>query len=273
MQEILTGPFAQSSVAPFGVALIVAAALYPLRMSSLAAAAGFLATVWLVGNFALSPLTASRKIVMVAAASPLLGLLADFAFKPTRVTAPVLGVLVGAASLWVFWPVLAQKPSAEIALWSAGVFAFTSITVALAVLLHAAPVRAGAAGFGFGIGAGTSAVLAASALLGQYGLALGAACSAFLLAVMLLGPRVTAGVTFTLSFAATGALIAIGATLLAQLPWTALPALALVPLAARLPLPARSPIWPQALVACIYTLAAAGMACAVTWWSGRVTTL
>lgn len=272
MQEFLANPFVQSSVAPFAVALLAAAALYPLRMSGLAAAAGFLATVWLVGNFALSPLTATRKVVIVAAASPVLGLLADLAFKPTRATAPVLGALVGAVSLWIFWPVLAQKPVPEAVLWGSGALAFTSITVALAVLLHAAPVRAGAAGFGLGIGAGASAVLAASALLGQYGLALGAACSAFVLAVILLGRRVSAGTTFTLTFAVTGTLVATGAALLAQLPWTALPALALVPLAARLPLPERSSLWLQALVVCVYTLVPAGLACAITWWSGRATT-
>jgi hypothetical protein len=48
-----TIPAVQSSVAPFLAGLLVAGLLFPLRLGGLAAAAGFLATVYLVGDFTL----------------------------------------------------------------------------------------------------------------------------------------------------------------------------------------------------------------------------
>jgi hypothetical protein len=272
LQELLNNPFFQSSAAPFLVALVVAGLLFPLRLAGLAAVAGFLATVWLIGNFGFSPLTATRKLVVLGMAAPVLGVLADLAFKPTRVTAPVLGGIFGVASVWVFWSVLAQKPLAEGALLGAGVFALVAWTVALTVSLQGDPIRAGAAGLGLGLGVGIGAVLGASALLAQYGMALGAACGAFLLLVMILGKRMVAGTALTLPASVIAALLAAGALLLAQLPWTSLAALALVPVIVRLPLPDKLPAWLQAIIASIYAFVAAGAAWALAWLASRGTT-
>jgi hypothetical protein len=269
MQELLTNPVIQSSAAPFVVGLVAASILFPIRLAGLAAGAGFLAAVWLIGAFGLTPLTATRKIVVLAAAASVLGVLADMAFKPARATAPVLGALFAAASVWVFWSVLSQKPAAEAALLGGGVFAFVLATIALTVSLHDQAVRAGSAGLFLGLGTGTAAVLGASALLGQYGLALGAACGAFLLLAMILGRRVVAGATFTLTASVAATLIAAGALILAKLPWISLAALALVPLAVRLPLPEKSPAWIQAIVASLYALVPAAGACALAWQSSR----
>lgn len=269
MDQLLRDPIVQSSAVPFLAGLIVAAALFPVRLAGLAAAAGFLATVWMVGNFGFSPLTAVRKIVVLAMAAPLLGALADLAFKPTRATAPVLGALFAAGAIWVFWSVLEQKSASNLAPIAAGLLAFVTWTVGFTVSLQQEPVRAGAAGLALGLGAGVGAVLGASALLGQYGMALGAACGAFLLLVMILGKRVVAGVTFTLTVSVAAALVGAGALLLAQLPWTSLAALAFVPVLVRLPLPERSPAWVQAIVASIYASVAAVAACALAWLASR----
>jgi hypothetical protein len=269
MQELLQNPVIQSSVAPFLVALIAAVLLFPVRLAGLAAGAGFFATVWMMGNFGLTPLTATRKIVVLAAAAPVLGVLSDLAFKPTRATAPVLGVLFGAGSIWVFWSVLSQKAAGTAALAAGGVALMVLATVAFTVSLHDRPVRAGAAGLFLGLGAGFGAVLGASVLLGQYGMALGAACGGFLLLAMILGKRVVAGTTLTLTASVAAALVAAGAVLLAQLPWTSLAALALVPLAVRLPLAEKLPAWTQALVASLYALVPAAGACALAWQASR----
>ncbi len=268
MQDLLAHPAVQGGVAPFLVGLAVAAALFAARLGGLAAAAGFAVAVWLIGNFALEPLTATRKLVVVGGAATLVGLLADFAFKPTRATAPVLGALVGAASLWVFWSVLGQKPLASGLLYGAGTALFVGWSAGFALSLQSDPVRAGAAGFGMGLGAGICAVLGASALLGQYGLAVGAACSGFLLVVMILGRRVVAGASFALPAAAIASLVAAGTLYLAHLPWYALGVLALVPVAARLPLPSAA-AWLQAVVASFYALATAGGACFLAWQASR----
>ena len=270
MQELLANPVIQSSAAPFLVGLIAAAILFPIRLAGLAAAAGLLAAIWLIGAFDFEPLTATRKIVVLAALAPVVGVLADLAFKPTRATAPILGALFAAGSIWVIWSVLKQKPAQEAALIGAGVFAFVLWTVAFTVSLHDQAVRAGAAGLFLGLGTGAGAVIGASALLGQYGLALGAACGAFLLLAMILGKRVHAGATFTLTASVASALVAAGALVLARLPWSSLGVLALIPLAVRLPLPERSPAWIQAIVASLYALAPAAGACALAWQSSRV---
>ena len=269
MQELLQNPVIQSSVAPFLAGLIVAALLFPVRLAGLAAGAGFFATVWMMGNFGFTPLTATRKIVVLAAAAPVLGVLADLAFKPTRATAPVLGVLFGAASTWVFWSVISQKAATAAALAAGGVAALVLWITAFTVSLHDRPVRAGVAGLFLGLGAGVGAVLGASVLLGQYGMALGAACGGFLLLAMILGKKIVAGATLTLSASVASALIGAGALFLAQLPWTSLAVLALVPLAVRLPVPEKSPAWIQAIVASLYALVPSAGACALAWQASR----
>ncbi len=269
MQELLSNPVIQSSAAPFIVGLILAAALFPVRLAGLAAAGGFLGTVYLVGDFSLQPLTAARKIVLLGMAAPVLGVIADLAFKPTRATGVVLGAIFGVASLWVFWTVLVQKSPAQELLYGGGIAALVIWIVAFTVSLENDAVRAGAASMFLGLGAGVGAVLGASASLGQYGMALGAASGAFLLLVMILGKRVDPGTTLTLSASVISALLAAGAMLLAQLPWTSLVALALVPVLVRLPVGEKLPVWVQAIVASIYALVPAAAAWALAYLASR----
>ncbi len=270
MQALLAHPAVQGAVAPLVVGLAVAALLLPLRLSGLAAVAGFLAAVVLIGNFSFAVLTATRKLVLVATAAPLLGVIADFALKPTRVAGPVIGALFGTTGLWSFWSVLAHQPLAQGLATAAAVVALVLWTVTASMPLQRDPVRAGAAGVGLGLGAGIGAVLGASALIGQYGLALGAASLGFVLLVMLLGRRVTAGATLVLGISVTAALLACAAVLLAKLPWTAAALLGLVPLAVRLPLPDRMHPAIQAVLAVFYALVPAAGCWAVAWAAGRV---
>lgn len=266
--DLVGNPIVQSSALPLVVGLAGAALLYPLRLEGLAALAGFLAAVFAIGNFGFEPLTATRKIVLTGAAAALVGALADFAFKPTRFSAPVLGAIFGAAALWVFAAVLRQKAPLDAALLGAGVVALTAWLVSATVSLQLDPARAGAAGLMLGLGTGFSAVLGASALIGQYGMALGAACGGFLLLLLALGPRVGAGHALTLTASVLSALLAAAGVLLAQVPAVAAAALALVPLAARLPLPG-SPLWMQPVLAGVYSAVPAAGACALVWLSSR----
>ena len=268
LQELLRNPVVQSSAVPFLAALVAAALLYQVRLEGLAAIAGFLAAVALIGNFALEPLTATRKIVIVGTAAALLGAMIDLAFKPTRFGGSLLGLIFGVAALWVFSTVLRQKLPVEAVLIGAGVVALTVWLVAASVALQHDPARAGANGLMLGLGTGTSAVLGASALIGQYGLALGAACGAFLVLLWILGPRVGAGHALSLTSSVLAALLAAGAVLLAQLHPLAVAPLALVPVAARLPL-SRAPLWMQPVIAGVYTGVPAAFACALAWLAGR----
>ena len=268
MNELLGNPAFQSSVAPFLAGLVVAGALFAVRLGGLAAAAGLFATVYLVGDFTLESLDSKRKLVLVAMAAPVLGAIADLAFKPTRATGPVLGVLFAGAGYWVFMNLLQQKPRFELALYGAGLAAFMIWNVAATLALQADGLRAGAAGLGFGLGSGVGAVLGASALLGQYGMGLGAGCGAFLLIAMILGPRAVPGTALTLTASVAASLVATGAMLTGQFPWYALAALALVPAMVRLPLPAAAP-WIQGIVAALYAAAAAVAAWVLAWLASR----
>jgi len=268
LKGILANPIVQSSALPLLAGVVCAALLYPLRLEGLAALAGFLAAVFAIGNFGLEPLTATRKIVLLGGAAAVLGVLVDLAGKPTRYTGMAFGALFGAAALWVFAAVLRQKIPLDVAVTGAGAVALTAWLVAATVSLQYDSARAGAAGLGLGLGAGVAAVLGASALIGQYGMALGAACGGFLLLLLILGPRVSAGTSLTLTASVLGALLALGAVLLAQLHWAALAALALVPVAVRLPLPA-TPLWMKPVLASVYALIPAAGACAIAWLAPR----
>jgi hypothetical protein len=268
VNDILNHPAVQGGVAPFLAALIVALALGRVRLGGLAVPAGFLAAVYLVSGIDFTPLTATRKIVLIALATPLVGMLMDFAFKPTRLGIGIAALASGAAALWVFWPVLQQKEMAQ-ALLLGAIAVLLSIWLvgfSLAALTEH-PLCAGAAGLGLGIAAGGSALLGASAVYGSYGAALAAAAGAFLLPQMISGRTMAAGATFVLPISLGAALLAVGATILAQSPWYVPPLLALIPLAARLPAPQKP--WAQAVTASVYALAAAALALALAWQATR----
>ncbi|MEO8137749.1 MAG: hypothetical protein ABI831_27695 [Betaproteobacteria bacterium] len=269
MGEILGHPAVQGGVAPFVVGLLVVVLLQWAKLGGLAVVAAFATAVYFVAGFTFIPLTATRKIILLGFAAPLIGMSIDFAFKPNRFGAALLALAAGLAVIWVFWPVLSQKETARIALiGGAGAFA-AAFTVGFGHLFLAGNgVRAGAAGLGAGIGVGIASILAASATYGLYGIAVGAGSGAFLLVQMLRGKPSVAGATFILPAMLITSLIGGAAMLLAQLPWTSLLVLALIPVAARLPVPARSPIWVQAILLAFYTFAVAGVACYLAWHSG-----
>ena len=269
MEELLNHPAVQGGIAPFLAGLAVAALFAPVRLAGLAAVAGFAVTVYLVGGFSFVPLTATRKIVLVGLVAAAAGVCVDLAFKPTRATGALLGVLFGAAAAWVFWTVLAQKPMNEALIRGGTVVAMVAWLVAACYALRDAPVRAGAAGLCLGLGVGIAAILAASASLGQYGMAVGAACGGFLLVQMIRGRTIAAGATLTLVIGVLLGLIAGGTLMLAALPWYALPVLALVPLAARIPLPAGLPVWGEAVLSSLLAGIPALAACFLVWQSSR----
>lgn len=266
MENLLSNPAVHAGVAPFVVALIFVLLLQHMRLGGLAVVAAFCTAVYFVAGFTFTPLTATRKIILLGFAAPIIGLLADFAFKPTRIGAAVLALCAAAGALWAFWPVIAQKPAAEA--WLLGISTLIAIAflVGFALLYLAGDsVRAGAAGLGLGLATGITAILGASASYGSYGIALGAAAGAFLLPQMIAGKKSFAGATFTLSVTLTAGLVAAGAMILAKLAWYTLLVLALVPVGARLPVPGKAPVWLQAVLLSLYSFIIGGVACALAW--------
>src|SRR5262249_17044134 len=105
MSDLLGHPAVQGGLAPFVVALIRVLVLQPSRLAGRAAAAAFVTAMGLANSgIQFTPLTALPKVLIVALAAPLVGILVDFAFKPTRLGSVLLAIVAGAAALWVFWP-------------------------------------------------------------------------------------------------------------------------------------------------------------------------
>ncbi len=270
MNDILNNPAVQGGVAPFVAALIVALVLGRARLGGLAIVAAFATAVFFVAGFNFTPLTATRKIILLGLTAPIVGILADFAFKPTRLGGVVLALAGAAAALWVFWPVLSQKAAAQAWLFGGTAVIATAWMVGFSqIFLSEHPIRAGSAGLGLGLGTGIAAILSASASYGLYGIALGAGAGAFLLPQMISGRKTDAGATFMLPATLTAGLVAAGAMVLAQLQWYSVLTLALVPVAARLPVPEKAPLWLQAILVSLYTLIVAGVACGLAWYFSR----
>jgi hypothetical protein len=271
LHELLSNPAVQGGAAPFAVALLVAIALAPFRLAGLALIAGFAVCMHLVSGIQITPLTATRKILIVALGAAALGPAVDFAFRPKRVWPALLALAAAVGALWVFWPVIVQRGGQQS--WAFG--GVTALGAALAVgTAHARlagdGVRAGAATLALGLGTGVAAFLAASLSYALYGVAIGAAAGAFLLPQMVRNRTVHAGATFLLPAVVTGMLIANGAMLLAQLPWYCVLLLALTPLAASLPGP-KGAAWLQAVVCSLYGFLVAALACVLAWPSSSST--
>ena len=265
VEEFLNHPAVQGGVAPFVVGLIVAAGLRWVRLAGLAVIAAFLTAVYLLSGLTFNPLTAARKMVLLAGAATVVGLLVDFAFKPTSVGNALIVVASAAAGVWVFWSILVQKELAQ-ALLSGGMIAvFVALVITIGLFFVQHPVRAGSAALTLGLGVGISALLGASAVFALYAIGLAAGAGGFLLVQMVTGKRSFAGATLILPAALTCSLLAAGTMMLAKLPWYALPVLALVPLTTLFPLPVKMPIWQRAILRSVCAMIVAGFAFYLTW--------
>ncbi|MBL0038112.1 MAG: hypothetical protein IPP36_05200 [Nitrosomonadales bacterium] len=263
MQELLNHPAVQGGLAPFVIALIVAELLLRLRLSGLAVIAGFAVTVYLVSDFRPTHCSA-RKIVLMGLLSSLLALmLLPFNWRPLRL---ILAVAGGITAVWMALRIIQQQDMTHMLLWGGGCALYVGWLIFWMDTLHETPVRAGSAGMALGLGTGGSALLGASALLGQFGLALGAAASAYLLLQTITNSRLPCGRSFTLPLSLIAGLTGCLAVLTAQLPWYALPVLAAIPLAAKIPVSEKMGLWLQSLLLSIATLTCAAGAIYLTWY-------
>lgn len=264
LEDLLSNPAVQGGVAPFLVGLVVALALRPARLHGLAVLAAFLTCVYLVSGLQFTPLTATRKVVLIGIGAALAGGLMSYCLRPTAYVTLALLAVCAALTLWVFWPVLATKPAPE--MWRQGISAVLVVAVLVAVgykLLQDDGVRVGAAALALGLGLGVAAIFSASARYGLYGISIGAGAGAFLLPQMIAGRKHAAGAIFPLTAMLLAGLVGAAAMILAELPWYALVALGFVPFATLLPAPAA--VWLQALVWSIYAFVVAGAASALAW--------
>ena len=239
MSTLFDDPMVQAGVAPFAVALAVAALLALLRKPGLpwlALVAGLLTTLALTTGIGFTPLSASRKVLLLVLLAPLAGLALDLSGLRHKALAPALAVALGLASAWVFQSVLARAEGAQGWLHGLGVGAFVALMVGLTLRLRHDGQATGAATLGLGLAVAVSAVLSASIGTLMNGMALAAAGGALLLLQFLRASPLVAGWTGALTTGVAAALFAAGTFMLAELRWPALALLLLVPVVAGLPL-------------------------------------
>lgn len=241
MEELLVRPEMQSAVIPFIVGLAVAAGLRTITSSAWiwALFAAFLCSALLINGATLTPMTGTRKIILLVLGACLVaGLAAPVLRSVSLQRQAVVGVVI-LAMLWIFWAVIARRDPVAIGLFIAG--AVTLVLVAGWGLdrCRKHEARLHGAGLGLMFGTGLCAMLGSSALLGQLSLALAAGCGGLLLAWVLLpsqanGERVNDRPLATLPYLMPAVTIGLAAVIFARLPWFALAPLAGIPFATSL---------------------------------------
>ncbi len=242
-------PAIQSGVAPFIVALVIAVIFVRFSaLGGLAIVAGFAISVFLSTGFSFEPLTSTRKITLLVLLSPILAFLLSYFKVHLKHVLNLSYVLGGAALLWVLWPVLSRNPVEMImpvtayliyAIWMVSIFVRLSETTSIA---------AGAASTAVGFGVGITALIGASALLGQMGLALGAAGAAYLLVQLIFKKETEAGYTAMITSGLIAALTLPAAVVYAKAPWIVLPLIAIVPVIAFYPFEDEDTIWKNTVI-------------------------
>lgn len=240
MQQLLARPEFQSAIIPFTAALLVALALHKLnaRAGLWALLVAFVVAAGLINGLTLTPLTGTRKIILLVVAS-----LAAAASLPKILPGQNLqrsanSLVLALGLLWVFWAVVARMPTDAILFFLVGASALVLVLQAGFERIVSNPAQLQAAGLSLLLGVGLSATAAASALLGQLGLALAAGCGgAFLAWVIVGGASGATGLRqpiTTLPFVLAPVLLGLAAVLFASLPWYALIPLAAIPFAVSL---------------------------------------
>jgi hypothetical protein len=182
-----------------------------------------------------------------------------------RAASYVLAGITGAAAVWVFVTLLAQKEGAQAWIAGAGILLYAFTMTALMISLRDDALRTGAAGLGLGLATGITALLSASVGFMTSGIAVAASAGALLLVWVVNSRPVAPGLLGTLTIGLMIALFAEGTLMLAKLPWYALVTLLLVPLAVRLPAPESGSVFVRALVLSLYALIAALIPIAAVW--------
>jgi hypothetical protein len=269
VQALLEHPAIQAGVVPLVVALIVAAVLCRTRYAWLAIIAGYAAMIALTTGFSFTPLTASRKLVLVVVLSAAAGMAADLVPRVQRALAVAFAVAAGIIAPWVFQSVLLQREGTQGYATGAAIGVFVAALVYLVVRQRGDGLRAGAAGVGLGLATGIAGVLSASIGFLLSGVAIAAAAGAVLLAQVLLSRSLAPGFTGTLPIGVATALFAAGTLLLAELRWYVLPLLLLVPVAVALPAAERAPRIVRAAILVAYALVAAAIPILAAWYAAR----
>ncbi len=233
MNQFLNRPEIQSAVIPFIVGLLVYIALRkPITNSWIwAIFAAFLISVGLINGLTITPLTGTRKIILLVLASFIVAGLIQHWIASIQMRRAVISALAIFALLWVFWKVILRMDASAMAQFLAGSVMFVLWLLWAFEKIDKDEARLHSAGFSLLLGTGLSATAGASALLGQLALSLSAASGGVLLGWVLLGKFVDTKTNSALPYALSAALLGLAAVIFARMPWYALIPLAFIPFA------------------------------------------
>ena len=265
MDQLLSRPEIQSAVIPFIVALAVAAGLRKITAGAWiwALLAAFAVAALLINGPTLTPLTGTRKIILLILGGGLVAALGAALIRPVRSQQTALVALSALSVLWVFGAVVARKDGTGIALFAAGALALVLGLAWGFERVRANDARLHGAGLALLLGTGLCATAGSSALLGQLALALAAAGGGLFLAWVLLGGRGASTPLATISYLLPALLIGLAASLFARQPWYALIPLATIPMVASL-VPFKSDS--RFMSALVYTLPGMVIALGTAFW-------
>lgn len=270
MNDLLVNPAVQSGVIPLVVALIFALVLKRAGWywSGLAFAIAYFTSVYFTVGLQFTPLTSTRKTLILAVAAIVLGLVLDVVMaaarqKPRAVFAALFAA--GAcAVLWVVWPVASRLEGTERWFMLLPSMLYAGWITAATEKLHHKPDEGAMVALALGLGTGISALLGASALLGQLGIAIGAVAGAYLL-LLVVNQQVKLGSNFTLPVGLLNGLIGIGAVVYASLPWYTLLPLVLIPATIHIQVPSERSKFFKLLMLALLTLPLTIIAIVIAW--------
>ena len=260
MDSLVSHPAVQSGIIPFIAAFTVTLVFGKTKpvFMGLAAIAAFLAVVSLVTGFSLSPLTSTKKIILIAYLATALGLTVDLAGEKIgsyrKYIHGIFALLSVIALLWVIWPVI-SRASTQNPMWIAvGLSAYVAWMTSGISILQQKKVQISAAVFAAAMGTAIVSILGATALYGQLAAPFAAATGAWLLFFLFASQRAVFPASFFLTAISTCAILGAAATVYATLPWVTLVLFSLIPVVAHIPIKQDNPIWLKVLKSYIATL-------------------
>ena len=270
MNDLLSNPAIQSGVIPLIVA-IVAALLFkriPGLPMGLSFGVAYYLSVYLAVGFQIYPFSSSRKIIILGVVAIVLGTIIDANKLRIRKLAPQNFVIVFAvlATIWLIWPTLSQGDSFLEKIFLLSTLLYTALITRTCYQARQSPERGAMIALALGLGTGISAILGASALVGQLGIAIGAIAGGFLL-LALFNQSIALGATFMLPVGILASLLGVSAVLYASLPWYCLLPLAALPLTAYVQIPTQLAKIKLLIMLAAITLPPAVIAIALAWFS------
>jgi hypothetical protein len=260
MDSLMSHPAVQSGIIPFVIALAIIVILGNTKpvLMGLAAVVAFIATVMLVTGLGLSPLTSTKKIILIAYLAAVLGLVVDLAGEKLgsyrKYTPGVFALIAVITVLWVIWPVVSRESTENPIGIAVGLSAYVAWMVFGISMLDRKKVQISATVFAIAMGTAIVSIIGATALYGQLAAPFAAATGAWLLFYLFAAQKAVFSTSFFLTASVACALLAAAATVYASLPWLTLLLFALIPITVHIPIKQNSAPWLQVLKSYIAAL-------------------